>query len=230
LVGNIVRAGQLQAHSLTGALPQGFSSKVKALESLGGGTTSIRRNLAKATERMQQATGPERQKLRLQVESLAQGLAAEEKTVGMGMNSAPGMFKALATRPGEALRAAGEYQWKSSPTVTGRAMTVGVPAAFVGSEALRDSKPGEDSRGLRTVGSVASTLPFSLGRMPLMGAMAASALAGGAVRTLGRPFQRRKPDLGQQPGPPVPEDGGVSEGVEREFSDRSLGRMPEGQL
>jgi hypothetical protein len=174
----------------------------------------------------QAAKGPMTPKLQQQIESAQKGIAAGENTVNMGMTSVPGLFKALATDPRRALSESAKYQWHSNPGIIGKALTLGMPAAFVGGEALRESKPGEEGRVTRTAKALASSLPFALGPMPIAGAMASSSLMQGAAGLATKPF--RKDRLGKTPGPPLPEDGGLGQNVEHVYSPSAQGVYPEG--
>lgn len=227
VLGGLSRFGQRQAHSLTGAVPEGFATRSAALESIGGGVAPLRQRIlaetAKRTGGLSEAGAARR------LQTMREGLAAGERATEMGMTSVPGFFRAMATQPGRALGAASEYQWKSNPRLLDKAMALGMPATFVGGELARAGGPGEEGRAVRGVRSAAEMLPYSLGPMPMSGAMVTGAALGGGVRALTRAL-RRKQDLGSQPGPPVLEDGSVSGEVEHVYSDRALGRMPEGQL
>jgi hypothetical protein len=230
VVGGIARFGQRQVHGLTGALPSGpYASTSKALESIGGGVAPLRRQVADLNKQILTRGGTTADKLKLlhQRKTLEQGLAAGEKATNMGMTSVPGFFKAMATRPGEALRAAGEYQWKSNPTVMGKAMALGMPASFVASEALRPSQEGEASRGARSLGALGESALYSLAPMPMAGSMATAGLFRGGLQGVSRALRNRK-DLGQSPPPPEAEDASASSGVEHVYSNSAQGKPPEG--
>lgn len=222
VVGGIARFGQRQVHGLTGALPSGpHASASKALESIGGGVAPLRRQLS---DLGQKELTPN---VLRQMETLRGGIAAGEKATNMGMTSVPGFFKAMATRPGEALRTAAEYQWKSNPTMAGKAMALGMPASFVAGEALRPSEEGEASRGARSLGALGESALYSMAPMPLAGSMVTAGLFRGGLQAAGRALRNRK-DLGQSPPPPEAEDASASSGVEHIYSNSAQGKPPEG--
>ena len=224
VVGKVSRLGERQAHSVTGALPAGMGRR-EGLRSMGAGVTDLEKRVTDVGKRL--AAKPGDAKLLKQQKSLGKALEHGRKAEDLGMTSVPGMFKAMATKPGEALKAGLGQQWHGSPSVAGKAMTFGLPAAFVGSEAARKSKPGEDSRFTRTLKTTAETVPYMLGPMGILGATGLSMGGGAAARQAGRLVSKPK-RLGTNPSAPVPEDASVSGNVERIYSPGAQGRPPEG--
>lgn len=220
-LGSITRFGQRQAHSLTGALPEGYASRSAALESIGGGAAPVRRAMQSAQEQV--AAHGMTPQLQGRIEKLQKGIASGERSTDLGMTSVPGFFKAMVTNPREALTEGAKFQWHSNPTVLDKTLALGLPGGMVAGEALRSSKPGEDSRGLRTARATLESLPFALGPMPIAGATALSGVLRGATGLAAKPFQHNR-----KPGPPVPEDGGVSQSVEHVYSPAAQGVYPEG--
>jgi len=223
-LGSITRFGQRQAHSLTGALPEGYASRSAALESIGGGAAPVRRAMQSAQEQV--AAHGMTPKLQGRIEKLQKGIAAGERSTDLGMTSVPGFFKAMVTNPREALTEGAKSQWYSNPTALDKTLALGLPGAMVAGEALRDSKPGEESRGVRSAKALFESIPYSLGPMPLAGATVAAGALRGATGLASKPFQRNQ--WSRKPGPPVPEDGGVSQSVEHVYSPAAQGVYPEG--
>jgi hypothetical protein len=172
---------------------------------------------------------PSVDKLRKQRASLREADLLSRQMEEKGMTSIPGFMKNMAMSPLESARQLGEYTWKSNPTLGGKAMAVGLPAAFAAqsiSGKSEENVPGVSDDLARAPGVLAANLPF-LAPMAAVPSMALSgALTSGAgaftKRLMGRPKH--------SPAPPEPEDASASEGTERVYSNAAMGKPPEDML
>lgn len=214
--GTISRFGERQVHSLTGAMPKGLG-KAEGLRAMGASPS------ANAAERVLEAMANSKDAVKDKtVASLTKAMGYADKTEALGMTSLPGTIKAFATKPVQALKAGAGREWYGSPSKGGKLMNIGVPAGFVAAEAARSSKAGEEGRASRTLSAAGYAAPFSVTPMGFAGATAASMLLGGLGSKAGKLVPGKK-KLGQNPGPPVPEEGSESGNVERELSPRASG-------
>jgi hypothetical protein len=129
-------------------------------------------------------------------ERALKGLQAATKSEEMGLTSLPGYAKALVgkgkyvggakagqkVKALEALKAGVGEQWHASGPA-GKALTFGLPAASVASEALRPSQPGEEGKGAR-MGKAMGSFAYGLAPISLLGVSALGSglsAAGGAA-------------------------------------------------
>ncbi len=228
--GAVSRFGERQVHSLTGAMPQGLG-RSEGLRAMGASPVAdtsekLMKAIAESKGPLGALTGAKGVAQDKTVASLTKALGHAEKAEELGMTSVPGALKAFATKPVQALKAGAGREWHDSPTVGGKLMTLGLPAGLVASEAARSSKPGEEGRASRTLSSIGLTAPFSLTPMGFTGGMLASTVLGGIGSKAGKLMSKKK-KLGQNPGPPVPEEASESGSVEHELSPRASGEFSE---
>lgn len=254
MLGGLARAGEREAHGLTGALPQvdaagkAFGSKTEALRAMNlGAAPALKREAeaAKALTGSWKGVDPKViAKRHKELTSARAHVAASKQMEELGATNVPGYLKALATRPLDTLSAGARQQWHGAGTGLGgtasRALTWGFPAAGAIS-AMRG--PEEDAQGRgrgERVGRALGGATYGLMGMPLMGLSAMTGLATRAGGVLGRgvapgqekvgaayPF-KKKLLLGLVPPPgPEPEEADVySPAVEHEQSDSAAGRSP----
>ena len=234
-IGGISRFGERQVHSLTGALPQGMS-RSDGLRAIGASPVQRleQRMVAAARRNPKPPSGPHRPrthvgKLTSELAGLGRAKVHAQKLEELGMTNVPGFFKAMATKPGQALKAGLGHEWHGATSRGAKAMAFGLPAAFVAPEAMRSSKPGEEGRVARTARALASTAPYTIAPMGILGATGLSVAGSGLVGQAGKLVSRKQP-LGVTPPPPMPEDGGTSANVERVYSPSAQGRPPEGLI
>jgi hypothetical protein len=233
VVGQVSRFGQRQAHSVTGALPEGFRSRTNAIRSLRGGGYSQEKQLRELGKKWQTAKGPERIKLQKQREGMKKALEGATAAEETGMTSVPGLFRAMADpeKFKRGITGAVKQQWHGTGTgiggAVGKGMMVGFPGMMVAGEAVRPSDPGEASRVSRVLGSAAEFAPYAV--LPM--GMAGATLVGSGAGTIGRgigsllPGGRRRP---RDSGPEPEEAEGLASPVERIESPQVQGRAPEG--
>ena len=156
--------------------------------------------------------------------SYEKALGHAEKLEELNATNLPGLFKSMATKPGQTMKAMGGYEWHSNPGVAGKTMAFGLPAAYVGQSAL--AAPGE---GETRIGNALSAAGEGLAFAAPLGTTA-STLLGGAVgsgsRSVGRMFTPKKTktkDLGGNTEAPVLEEGAEANPVAHEYSDRATG-------
>ena len=227
-MGPVTRFGQRQVHSVTGALPAAASRR-EALRSMGAGIGEMEKRIAETKKRLRgMATGdPKRARAARELQSLQKGLQYGQRAEELGMTSVPGLFRAVATRPGEALRTGLGSQWYGSPSRAGKFMTFGVPGAVVAGEALTPTKAGGEGRTTRAMKAVGETLPYMIAPIGLLGATGLS-IAGSQVGAgAGRVFGKRKV-TGTPPLPPGPADARDTSDVEYVYSPSMEGRVAEG--
>lgn len=212
IAGSLSRFGERQVHSLTGALPEGMTH-AEGLRSIGA-STADRFNKA-VTDHVQQGVTQQAahaEKLKKLQDMAEKATPHAQAAEDMGLTSVPGFFKAMATRPVEAITTSVKHQWHGSGNM-GRALTFGIPAAQVGHAALATPTDGE-SRKKKVTRAVVGSLPFLAA--PSMGLAGSMALSAGA-----NALMKKRTPLPQQP----PPDDYASANVPREFSDRATGAI-----
>ena len=174
------RGGQRTVHSLTGWTPEG------GVRSLRGGAYDAREALKNA---------PVGSPGHAQAQKWYDAAERSEK---MGLTSLPGFAKSLVSRDANkgvinTMTAGAKEQWHQGG-VGMKALMFGLPAYDVGNEALREAKPGEDSRAVR-VGRAGANLVAStaFGPMNIAGQLAGAGAVGAGVTGVGKLLGRRKP-------------------------------------
>ena len=125
--------------------------------------------------------------------------AAMQRAQEVGITSLPGTVKALATRPGEAVRAAWGAAADGTTNVQ-KALVLGIPGGIAAHGAIRKPKEGETRLG-NAVGGLAGAAPLAMPWMPssmLLSlapgipnvGMSASAALGKGGKTIGDAVQR----------------------------------------
>lgn len=220
-LGSISRFGERQIHSVTGATPAGMA-KGEGLRAMGASPVAkIEERIGKLQKKPMDA------KAAKEMASLEKAKGHAQKLEELGMTNVPGVFKSMATKPGQALKAGLGHEWHSSTGLGGKALAFGVPLAYVGSEVARGSKPGEDSRTTRGLRAAGESAAYMMGPIGLLGATGLSRVGAAAGQGAGRLLTKKQP-LGTSPPPPVPEDASASGNVERVYSPAAQGRPPEG--
>ncbi len=212
LLSGASRVGERQVHGLTGAVPQVGKGgkalgKVEAIRQMGAGSAPAMARLEGAAAGLKGTTGKARDKAIKEMRAARKGLDVATEAEEMGITSLPGYLKGLAGRGKyvggakagqrvgslQALKTGVGEQWHSMGA-GGKALTFGLPAAGIASEAARPSKPGEEGRGAR-VGKSLGGLAYSLAPIPLAGITAlgagASALGGLAGKGVDKAVQGR---------------------------------------
>lgn len=196
--------------------------------------------LAKLLPKGMQKARLERQASRAR-KGLERAQSAEDvatEAVEKGMTNLPGIVRHAVTQPGGAKdlwRLGIQPQWKNQGGV-GKAL-VALPAIGAAQEA---ATAGEDEKGRGRGERMGDALGMGLGYastpfMPLAGSevigRGAGAVAGGVGKGIdklvGAVRKSKKRDLGNNPGAPAVEEGARQGNVEREVSDRSLGKSPD---
>lgn len=222
------RFGQRQLHSVTGWAPKGVN-KVEALRELGAGAAPALKRLEAAQAAVTKGGG--KSALR-ELASAEKHVRAAKDVERLGATSLPGYVKALATKPGQTLSAGVREAWHGSGTgvggAVGKGLTVGLPAAGVAGEALRESEKGEKSREER-VGRAAGGLAFGLTSMPMTGAMLLGTGLTGAAGLAGKGINKlRRRHLGLASAGKQEEDEDRTGPVERYETNAAQGKPPEG--
>lgn len=201
-LGGISRFGERQMHGLTGALPEGMN-QAQAMKALEMGSVAKKKALEAATREAAsfRGIGPEGMKAP-GVRGLAEKASKKEEYARKAFEhqkelerlkatSVPGFFKALATKPGQTLRAGLGESWYGAgtgPMGWGmRGVTFGLPAVGVG-QALAGPEEGPEGAGrAQRVGQALGGLTFGLtGGLPLLGQMAVTGLGSKTLETMGR--------------------------------------------
>jgi hypothetical protein len=189
-LGAFNRFGQRQAYSLTGALPEGMSA-AKGKKLLGLGQASgLREQAAREA-----STGASKE----QVSKLLRAAKAHAAAENMGLDNVPGFFKSLASKPADTLKTLAAKEWHGSPSVAGKLLTVGLPAAALAGDAFGPTGEGRTRAG-NILGGAGSALGF-MAPLPLAGQAVASGLLGGAGRRMGNLIGPK----GARPANPGPE-------------------------
>lgn len=237
VVGQASRFGQRQAHSLTDALPEGFSSRSAAIRSLRGGGYDLEKQrqelvggLLGASNRTQRAAL--QRKLQRQQGGLGKAIEGATAAEEAGMTSVPGLFRAMADpqKLKSGVTGAVQQQWhgtgEGARGLASKGMMVGVPGMMVANEVSRESKPGERGRAARALGAAAESVPYAMLPMGLAGATLLGGGAGAGGRAIGSllPGGKRRRDSGPEP----EEADGMTEPIERIESPQVQGRLPEG--
>lgn len=208
------RFGQRQLHSVSGYVPKG-----ETIESIGAGAADARKALKNATG------GAEKERARA-------ALKAEVDAQNKGLTNIPGFAKSLVKDPKGTIGTALRQQWDGVSPL-GKALTVGLPAAGLASDALSDDDGHKKERIGAGIASTAAGLVT--GSMPFVGSMAAGMGAGYLGGRIGHVFDKAKKPINAlragtslqshiQP-PPNPEDAkGMGMPVEREMSPNAAGR------
>ena len=247
-VGALSRFGARQAHSVTGALPAGVSrgqglrdigaSHVKQIQdqmrsaaegagdvgflskARGAITGALKGSDAKAkylADAAKKSTAQSDKHLK----SLSKALTEAEKAEEMGLTNVPGLFKSMVTRPGETAKTLVKKDWYGSPSAAGKAMTFGMPAAFLASDLA--SKPRDEDKGDTLSGRALGGLGTAAAYMTPMG-MAGQAAAAGLLGKGGKVMGNLVGKRDRRPAGNEPEvDGGESAGAERVYSSRVTG-------
>jgi len=241
----LARFGQRQLHAVTGLTPGG------APRTLAGGQVNPAYmeamekmkmpGLEYAATRLQAARSAVNsgggEKALTELGRAAAGRATAEEAVGKGMTNLPGMVQALSQKGGmsDAWRLGVKPQWTQQGR-GGKAL-LALPVIGAAQEAMNpDEVEGRGGRAERVGNSIGMGLGYaSMPFMPIAGAELASrglAGAGGGVgRGIDRLVGKMKPkndlELGNNPGAPVQTSGVGEARVEREFTERALGKAPD---
>jgi len=247
---SVSRFGERQMHGLTGALPPGMSQQ-QAMKALDMGSVARARAL-KAAEgeasafralgaKGEKAPGVKRlaEKAYAKEESAQKALQAQKKLESLGATNVPGYLKALATKPGQTLKAGLSESWHGAgPGPMGwlsRGVTFGLPAVGVG-QALAGPERDEDGAGRgQRVGQALGGLAFGVtGGVPMLGQMALTGLGTKGLEAAGKGVDRLRGKRGGKeisltkdwktgrtdflPHVPEPEESDVSaQGLERVY-------------
>lgn len=227
LLGSAARFGQRQVHGITGAVPAGAASKTEAIRAMGAGAAPARGRLANARTALADAADGKASRKALDEATAAQkAVGAAERIEELGMTSMPGVLKAYATRPADALKASLNEQWHSGGWGT-RGVMMGLPvagaaASLAAPESSNPTAPGRAERSL----SALSPLVAGMGAMPIAGAVGSGLVLGKGLQAAGAGIDaiRRR----RNPTPPGSPADAPAPAVERIYSDAALGRPPEG--
>ena len=210
----IARFGQRQLHGATGLVPGG------ALRLLPGGNVNSEYMASMKGMRMGgKKVSPE-----------------EEMAAAQGLTNLPGLAKRVLQKGGLGdVYRAGFKPLITKPGVSGKMMAA-LPVIGAATEAAQPGEVEGKTYGQRIGGAAGMGLGYAaVPFMPLVGAEAVSrglSAAGGTVgkgidKLMGVAQKRKENPLGQTPGAPSVEDGARQSHVEREYTDRAMGKSPD---
>lgn len=205
------RFGQRQVHALTGWTPKG------GIESIRGGAYDARQALQSAKPK--------------DLPQASKALQSAEAAQSMGLTSLPGYAKALQQHGAKkVLQTDASAVWHSGG-LTGKALTIGLPAATLASDIRRPESAEGPGKGELIGRSIAGTAGGVLGTaMPIGGQIALGAGMGAVGGLVGRGVDRLRGRKRHPPGDLTPPEQQQSSHTptERVMSPAAAGRPPEG--